>query len=316
MRTSPISIIPLIISFILASLLWVYASLREEYTTILDIPLEIRLPSNFTSEITITPSVRVKVFGAGWQLVNLLWFTTPRCVILLTNLHSQLEDQTLLVSKVMMQQGIQVPSGIQVLAILQDHFRVHLSTIVQKKVPVLPNLEIQPREGFIHLNTTNITPDSITLRSNQSRLSQIHFWKTARVSVSDIFEPQTLQTGLLDTLRGIVEVPPVAVQLTLNVQQMAEYTFYDVPVHITSVPSQHPMVLLPERITIHVRGGIHTIAKLSPHDIRAFVDYAAILSNTTGTVFPKIIAPPETTVLQTSPRYLTCIKRLPPKKLP
>lgn len=310
MRTTPYSIFPFIVSFILASLLWLYASLREEYATILDIPLEIRIPANRTSEITITPSVRVKVFGAGWQLVNLIWFTAPRCIIILPHQNSQFEDQTLFVTKTMMQQGIQIPSGIQVLAILQDTFPVHISSIAQKKVPVLPDVMVEPRNGFIHLNTTNITPDSIIIRSNAKRLSNIHFWKTALVSVSDIFESQVIQTTLYDTLRGIVEIPPAAVSLTLNVQQMAEYTFYDVPVQIISVPSQRPIHLLPERITVYVRGGIHNIAKLSPNDIRAFVDYSDILSNTTGTIRPTIIAPPETTVLQTHPRILTCINRL------
>ncbi len=275
-----------------------------------ELPFEMKLPPNRAFETAVVPMVRARVQGAGWQLVNFQWFSNPRCAVFVKDKLLSNEQSTIQVTKMMITQGMQVPIGVLVLDILSDPFTVQIGMIDQKKVPILPVLNVQPREGFIVTNTTSIIPDSITIRSNRKTLAFITAWKTAPIELADLFEPRTVSARLSDTLSGIVEVPSVNLNATLNVQQMAEVTFDDVPVKLLSAPPNHSIALAPAYVTVTVRGGINQIAKLTLNEIVVFVEYTEALANTTGNMLPRVALPPDVTIIQCSPSHIQCVRRV------
>jgi hypothetical protein len=335
MRPSSFALLPFSVCLLISIGLWFYAGMREEYTMILDVPLEVRLPAQRTLETPIPSAIRTRIQGAGWQLLNINLSSPIRCVIMLSDKllstqylptdQSSTQESTsspttlknnstalsssVTITKLMLTQGLQVPAGIAVLDVMAEPFTAMIGTIEQKKVPIVPILNIQPREGFMLLGIIAIRPDSVTLRSNRRTLSTLSSWRTKPIDLVDVYEPITVQAPLADSLAGIVRLPPIFPAITLNIQQMAEYTFDDIPVRLVSAPTKHRISLQPRYVSVTVRGGVGHITSLSTSDISVVVDYSDAIASATGLVKPRITLPPDITLAQMRPERLHCVSQ-------
>ena len=322
MRLKPstnIAIVPLLVCFFLAFSLWLYASMREEYTTVVDIPLDIRLPIGRTLETETNSFIRAQVQGAGWQLVNHFLSSSIRCVVYIPEKRLAKNDEelsNLAISRQMLNQAIQAPVGITVQRVMNDSLPLVIGSIAEKRVAVRPVLDLEMREGFIVAQMPSVSPDSVVIRGSRTMLRRIAAWNTTAVRLRDVYEPTRLQTTLDDTLAGLVNVPQVPITVNLSIQQMAEGEFHDIPVKIAGAPSRHPFVIQPERVTVALRGGVENIARVLPEHIAATLEYADVLAGTTGTLRPRItLAIGELQVISVTPQFLRCSKRFvaPPK---
>ncbi len=303
------AIVPFFACMALATALWFYASMREEYSTVVEVPLEMRLPEYRVLESSLMPFIRARVQGAGWQLLNLALSGEARCAVFVSDKSLPQSEAKVTVTRSMLSQGMQVPTGIHVVNILTDPFTAQIGVIERKKVPIVPVLNVDLREGFMLSGRPAVFPDSVTLRSSRRTLASISLWKTQPIVLSDVYAPVSVQTRLSDTLAGIVDVPSVTVTTALNVQQMAELVLHDVRVVLTSAPTSHRVVISPTFVTLTLRGGIHQIAALSAADVTVSVDYSTALGNTTGSLVPKITVPADITVLSIAPARLRCVQR-------
>jgi hypothetical protein len=216
-----VAVVPLVVCFLVASGLWIYASLREDYAMTVELPLEIKLPTNRTIETALPAAVRVRVQGTGWSLLNMNLAGDPRCVVFFSdkrfaagaaNTLRQVSDEQVSVqcTRAMMRQAMQIPAGVQVLDVLSEPFTTQIGVIEERKVPIVPVLNITPREGFIVTGVTSIVPDSVVIRGNKQMLAAIAAlggWKTKLIALRDVYEPLSVQTPLSDTLAGLVEIP-------------------------------------------------------------------------------------------------------------
>jgi hypothetical protein len=243
-------------------------------------------------------------------LLNLALSSEARCAVFVNDKSLPQGEANVTVTRSMLSQGMQMPTGIHVASILTDPFTAQIGVIERKKVPVVPVLNVGLREGFMLSGRPAVFPDSVLLRSSRRTLASISAWKTQPIVLSDVYTPLSVQTRLSDTLAGIVDVPSVTITTALNVQQMAELVLPDIPVVLTSAPATHRVVLSPTLVTLTLRGGIHQIAALSAADVTVSVDYPSALDNSTGSLVPKITVPADITVLSIAPARLRCVQRL------
>lgn len=312
--TKPLPVAPLslLVCTLLACSLWLYASMREEYTTVLDIPLEIRLPAGRTLETEITPTLRAQVQGAGWQLVNHFLSSSIRCIVYIPEkrLAREEEQSNLTISRQMLTQAIQAPVGIAVQRIMADSLPLAVGSITEKRVVVRPTLDIETREGFIVAQSPSTTPDSIVIRGSRTILNRLTSWNTTTVHLRDMYEPTRIPTTLNDTLSGLVTVPQIPITVSLVIQQMAEVGFDDIPVKLLGAPTRHTLAIMPLRVSVTLRGGVESIAKLLPENISVVIDYSDAVSNTTGTIRSRINTPSDIQVISTYPQFLRVSKRI------
>jgi hypothetical protein len=317
MRITPrfsIAFLPLTVCLLLAVALWLYASMREEYSTVIDIPLEIRLPAGRALETEVATSIRAQVQGAGWQLVNHFLSYSIRCVVDVParRIISQQQDQqaNFGISRQTLAQAIQAPVGVLVQRILSDSLTLAVGTIAEKRLPIRATLDVEPREGFVCTLPVRLSPDSITVRSSRKMLSRINAWQTDVISLRDVYEPVSVRTELADTLVGVVQFQRVPIVCALNVQQMAEMFFEDVPIICLGAPNNADAGIRPMRVSVLLRGGIDDIAKLTPEQIRVSVDYNQTLTTQTGLLKPKVSVPAGLGVARVSPAYLRVVRRV------
>lgn len=310
---------PLVLCLFLATALWLYASMREEYSTVIDVPLEIRLPEGRALETETVSVIRAQVQGAGWQLVNHFLSSSIRCVLDVSEKRlGQAQTQAssraqavanIIVSRQMLSQAIQSPVGVLVQRVLSDSLVFAVGTIAEKRVPLVAVLDVEPREGFVVTPSYRLTPDSITIRSSKTMLARINAWRTDVISLRDVYESVSIQADLADTLTGVVQFPRRKVLCALNVQQLGELVLEDVPVTLFGAPANNDIVLRPARVSVMLRGGIEDIAKVSPEQIRVGIEYGQISATSeSGALKPSISAPPDLQVVQISPSAIRAMR--------
>jgi hypothetical protein len=320
---------PLALCLLLATALWLYASMREEYNTVIDVPLEIRLPAGRALETETVTVIRAQVQGAGWQLVNHFLSSAIRCVIDIpekrikqggnqgnanqptnsNNTQTANPNQAFVsISRQMLSQAIQAPVGVLVQRVLSDSLVLAIGTIAEKRVPITAVLDVEPREGFVVTPSYRLTPDSITIRSSKTMLNRINAWKTEPITLRDVYESVSIQTELSDTLAGVVQFPRSTILCALNVQQMGEAVIQDIPVVILGAPMNSTNKLLPMRVSVTLRGGIEDIARLAPENVRVSVEYSEIISTQSGFLKPSVYAPSGVQVVGIYPRAVRIMR--------
>lgn len=311
-RQSKFSLLSLLMSFLLAIGLWVYVSMNSQYTTIVDLPLFVNLPENRAIETPIPQTIRAQVRGAGWQLFNLNFSFPPRCVVTISEEMLQRDQTTFKLTRKVLEQGIQLPAKVEPLGFIPDTLAFLVGTVSRKRVPIYPVLDITLQKGFINTGIPHVEPDSVDIMGNRNILEHVNFWKTEPITLEDLYKPASITARLSDSLGNIVQLSRSVVSVYLDVQQIAEMTFNNVPVELLSAPANNNILLQPSTISLTVRGGINQISILNQNDIKVYVDYADIVQNTTGILTPRVTLPADISVLNMGPPRIRYVRRFSP----
>lgn len=311
-RQSKFSLLSLLMSFLLAIGLWVYVSMNSQYTTIVDLPLFVNLPENRAIETPIPQTIRAQVRGAGWQLFNLNFSFPPRCVVTISEEMLQRDQTTFKLTRKVLEQGIQLPAKVEPLGFIPDTLAFLVGTVSRKRVPIYPVLDITLQKGFINTGIPHVEPDSVDIMGNRNILEHVDFWKTEPITLEDLYKPASITARLSDSLGNIVQLSRSVVSVYLDVQQIAEMTFTNVPVELLSAPANNNILLQPSTISLTVRGGINQISILNQNDIKVYVDYADIVQNTTGILTPRVTLPADISVLNIGPPRIRYVRRFSP----
>jgi hypothetical protein len=97
------------------------------------------------------------------------------------------------------------------------------------------------------------------------------------------------------------------VSVSLDIQRIVDKQFDDIIVEVLDVPPDRDVILLPNKISCNVRGGIEILGKLEINQFKAFVFYRDVVLDTLGNVIPHIEHPSNTTIKYIKPERLRYI---------
>jgi len=267
--------------------LWSYISLNDIYTPLINVPLTLIVPEDKALDTIPPETVSLIVKGTGWQLFYLYFFnTTKRCVVRLNQ--NMIVSNAFIVNRTDLMKGIENLIDVEIIGVSPESIVLKLGDIKTIKVPVNLVMTIKPRQGFTLSDKITVKPDSIEISGNKKNISGIKYWNTQHIEIDNLYKNTSMLVPLSDSLSTIVKLSHKNVEITLKVQQKADFTFYDIPIKIRggSISSKH--ILLPKYLSVIVRGGVEDLANLSYKDIEAYVDYSDIINDSTGIIIPKV----------------------------
>lgn len=295
-------------SVIFAIILWLFVSLNESYITWVQIPLLIELPPNRALEKSPEPSVFVEVKGTGWQLFSLLSFnTSARCYLNLNK--ANFNNDVFIVSKDELIKSAELMKNIEVKNVRPETVQIFTGQISQKKVPVIPDIQIIPAEGFTVVGKLKITPDSVIIKGNSKIIQEISSWKTEKIQITDKIKSFDFNIGLMDSLKNIISINPASVNIYVNIQQSAQKVIPDVAIKVIGKQLPQNYIIQPPKISVILTGGIEEIKKVTPSDVSAFIYYNDIITDSIGIFKPEIKFPENIKLLNTDPKTVQIIKQ-------
>lgn len=289
-------------SLAFAAGIWLYSSLSATLYYYVDIPLEILLPANRAVEGEKPEKISVEVKGAGWQILNLILYSSGKCVVDLRS--EKIATSEYHISRADLFGYLSFASGVEATDVNPETLVLKTGLIGKYKVPVKPNVKIQPMKGFTLVGDLKTFPDSVLITGNDNEVKSVEYWETEFESVDGVYSPKTITVELKNSDGRNIELSSENVKIFFDVQQISEKTVYDAPVRIVGGNLPSGRELLPKYITITLKGGVKEMARLDYDSIFAAVDYDQIISDSTGVVVPQIHTPEHISALKAEPDRL------------
>jgi hypothetical protein len=294
----------LIGAVLLSIALWSYTSLSDTYISLVKLPLIINLPQDRAIEVNPPEKISIEVRGSGWEIFNLVFFnTTAKVEIDLAK--ENIKDSIYRINRNDIIKNVFHLTNLQAIDVVPNQIVLYTGSRINKEVAVKSNLTIIPKDGFMLIGDQNIQPPIVTISGNEKALKNIEEWMTSYTIIDKVFQDFNVNIPLLDTLQNIVQLSRNNVNITGNIQQIAELTFYDIPININggSLPDNH--TISPKFLKIVVRSGIDELDDLLPENIEASINFSDLINDKTGYIKPNITLPDKIEVINVFPHFIS-----------
>ncbi|MCK5740304.1 YbbR-like domain-containing protein, partial [bacterium] len=258
-------------AFLFAIILWLYVITENEYVYVMQIPIEFTMISAdkvLAEEYDLWRSVKLR--GNGKSLLALIINKGGKIEIDMRSVDTHFNGPA-------SPEMVHIPrgfGGIKPIQILEPSpIDVYLTRIIDKKVPVVPQVEVTPMAGHILVDGIQFKPDSVLLTGPENRLQTINAITTDTRELTDVSQKRSLKVPL-----QLPEIPHLRtdakeIEFSLNVQKLMEKTIEWVPIDVRNVPTGVKVIVMPPNLSLVLEGGFEQLAKISAQNIRAYIDY-------------------------------------------
>jgi hypothetical protein len=282
--------------------LWGSISLSDYYYTNVDVKLSlVNFPKNYTTGSKLPDKVTLKVKGQGWKLVSFNVGSDADFKVSMNHdsgkkvisLYNYLESNRWLLSDV------------DIISIHPDTISFYVEKIIKRKLPVVPDLDLDYKPGYGLAQDIIVKPDSVIVDGPFSILKSIKGIKTEKLSLTSL-DYKTDASVNLAPKRGFSFNTDV-INLMLDIQKIVDKNFENISIEVLDVPPGKEVLLLPNKIGINARGGIDVLVRLKENQFHAFIHYKDVVMDTTGSVTPFIEKPKDVSIQFLRPERLRYI---------
>jgi hypothetical protein len=292
----------LIISIAFSVIIWGTISLSEEYYANVNVPLRVvGFPNGFSIGSEIPENITIKLRGIGWKLfaVNIGKDVTYNISVsgdsgfVQIKLMDHLTDNRWMLSE------------LDIIDIVPNSLSFSIERRIKKKLPIVADLNLEFKAGYGLAKQVVLEPDSVVIDGPQSVVNSLTEIITKEIKLSSLDK-------LIIKNISFIYLPGTSygtkfVSVNLDVQRIVDKQFDDINVEVLDVPPDRDVILLPNKISCNVRGGIEILGKLEKNQFRVFVFYRDVVLDTLGNVIPHIELPVNTTLKYIKPERLRYI---------
>ena len=265
-------------AFLLATLLWVFVVSDNEYTMLLDFPIEARnlnVQKAHKREVPSTASVLIR--GTGRDLVKSFLLKKIAGFKLVLDLEGISQEYEFYLNEYFEKypQKVVLPLNYNVSFVEVVHpnrIKISLDEYILKNVPVALNLVVNPAPGYVQIGETLIKPTQIEVAGPEEELALISQVENLPDTLNGLTSPfrNSMQ---LSSFGGLVEYSHNFVEISIDIQNISERIIADIPVKIINVPKKIRVFPSPQTISLTVIGGYSRIALLNSEDIDIIIDF-------------------------------------------
>ena len=265
-------------AFLLAVLLWLFVVSGEQYTMMLDLPIEAR---NLNSQKTYLEEVpgyaSVILKGRGRDLFKSYILQNYTDFKLVLDLDGISQEYEFILNdyfeknprKVVIPPSHNV-SFIEV--VYPNRIKISLDEVMEKKVPIISNVWSVVKDGYIQIGNTQFEPDSLIIIGPKVELNKINKVYTTKDTLLSLTKSSSGMIDLISQNR-LIKYSQKKINYFINVQQISERIIVDIPVKVINKVKGIRVFPSPQTISLTVVGGVSQIANIKPNDISVIVDF-------------------------------------------
>ena len=265
-------------AFLLAMLLWLFVVSGDQYTMMLDLPIEAR---NLNSQKTYLEEVpgyaSVILKGKGRDLFKSYILQNYSDIKLVLDLDGISQEYEFILNdyfeknprKVVIPPSHNV-SFIEV--VYPNRINIRLDEVMEKKVPIISNIQSLVKDGYLQIGNTQFEPDSLIIIGPKVELNKINEVHTAK---DTLFNLSKSIRGTIDLIsqNRLIKFSLRKINYFLDVQQISERIIVDIPVNVINKVRGIRVFPSPQTVSLTVVGGVNQIADIEPNDISVIVDF-------------------------------------------
>lgn len=291
----------LIASFILSSILWISLNLNQNYEIPKIIPVKIQVNKPYAVTGNIPLNLEVKFRGVGWSLIRLF---TSLNMDFNYDIIGKDNDRIVIPTKQYLNDNLGLAQNLTITDVKPESLVVRIDRYEEKYVKIIPRVIVDCKSGYQTVGKPIIEPDSVKIGGAASILSSMKYIYTQELKYNKVSSNLNAIAFLSDSLSNITWRSQNEVKLRINVELSAEKEFQNVEIFIPNTPSDKEVLLIPQIISLQVKGGVNQLASLDNSKIQAMVDFNQILVDTTGSVIPKFSLPEGVNIIMVKPEKI------------
>jgi len=265
-------------AFFLAMLLWLFVVSGNQYTMMLDLPIEAR---NLNSQKTYLEEVpgyaSVILKGKGRDLFKSYILQNYSDFKLVLDLDGISQEYEFILNdyfeknprKVVIPPSYNI-SFIEV--VYPNRINIRLDEVMEKKVPIISNILSIVKDGYIQIGNTQFQPDSLIIIGPKVELNKINEVYTVRDTLLKLTKSNRGMIDLISQNR-LIKYSQEKINYFLDVQQISERIIVDIPVKVINKVKGIRVFPSPQTVSLTVVGGVNQIAAIKPSDISVIVDF-------------------------------------------
>ena len=265
-------------AFSLATILWLFVISGDQYTMIIDFPIEARnlnAQKAYLKEVPNYAAVMLKGKGrdlfkafilqkyAGFKLVLDLEGISQEYEFYLNNYFEKNPRRVVLPSSYKL-------SFVEV--VYPNRIKISLDEVMKKTVPVSSNLLISLKDGYTQVGLIKFYPDSVNIVGPKAELDRINNINTIKDTLTNL--SYAFNSGLnLILPNRLINCSHTEVQCYLDIQQISERIIVDIPVKVINKVKGIRVFPSPQTVSLTVIGGAIQISRIKSDDILVNVDF-------------------------------------------
>ena len=265
-------------AFGLATLVWLFVISGNEYTMILDFPIEARnlnAQKTYLKEVPKYASVMLK--GKGRDLFKAYILRNHAGFKLVLDLEGISQEYEFILNQYFEKnpRKVVLPSSYKLsfLEVLYpNRIKISLDEIMTKNVPISSNISISLKDGYIQIGLMKFNPDSVVLVGPKVELAKIENVHTVKDTLIDLSYPFNGNLNLISPGR-LINCSQTKIKYFLDIQQISERIIVDIPVKVINKLKGIRVFPSPQTVSLTVIGGAFQISEIKPEDILVTVDF-------------------------------------------
>ena len=265
----------------LAILLWVFVVSDNEYSMVIDMPIEARnLSAQKAHKKEVPEYAQVRLKGPGRALFKTLllknFISNFKLVIDLDRI-SEEYDFYLNEYYEHYPQKVVIPPSYEleyIEVVYPDSIHISLDEYMVKKLTVKAPLKINPAPGYTLVGNINIYPASIEVAGPREVIQEMKYVST----IKDTFLLQDFDIDVNlkvdNQTRSLVEYSQTTISIHQDIQSVSERIISEIPVKVINVLPNLRLFVNPTTVALTVIGGVDRIAAVNPKDILVTIDFA------------------------------------------
>ena len=265
----------------LALLLWVFVVSENEYSMVINMPIEARnLSAQKAHKKEIPKHAQVRLKGPGRTLFKTLllknFISNFKLVIDLDRIS---EEYNFYLNEYYERypQKVVIPPSYEleyIEVVYPDSIHISLDEYMVKKLTVKAPLNIIPAAGYTLVGEINIYPASIEAAGPREVIQEMEYVST----IKDTFLLQDFDVDVnlkVDKqTRSLVEYSQTTISIHQDIQSVSERIISEIPVKVINILPNLRLFVNPTTVALTVIGGVDRIAAVNPKDILVTINFA------------------------------------------
>lgn len=270
----------ILLSVVVASVLWFSFSMRKPYTDTLEVPVEVvSTPAGVALRERPPTSATVTLQGEGWTLLGL----SRRLPVIRVSATGSTVD----LAATLTEAGL--PSDVVVQSVQPRTIELAFDTRTSRRLPIRLRERIETEPDYDLTRRPTLQPDSVSVTGAQSLLGGLSDWPTELLVAKDVKESFQRRVALSDTFGGLLAPSVRSTVVSVEVAAFTEAA-RRLDVRVTNLPPGVQGVRFrPAQVPVEYRLPVSSDdyeRALVTDDFYAVVDYADILRDTTAGLVP------------------------------
>ena len=265
-------------AFCLATILWLFVISGDQYTMIIDFPIEARnlnAQKAYLKEVPNYAAVMLK--GKGRDLFKAFILQKYAGFKLVLDLEGISQEYEFFLNDYFEKnpRRVVLPSSYKlsfVEVVYPNRIKISLDEVMKKTVPVSSNLLISLKDGYTQVGLIKFYPDSVNIVGPKAELDRINNINTIKDTLTNL--SYAFNSGLnLILPNRLINCSHTEVQCYLDIQQISERIIVDIPVKVINKVKGIRVFPSPQTVSLTVIGGAIQISRIKSDDILVNVDF-------------------------------------------